>query len=63
MLRNLPLVASLAVGQLAVYWVLNHYALLPSHALPLTPPDRWIPFWPVPRCGRTTAAGASGRGC
>ena len=45
MLRNLPVVAPVAVGQIAVYWLLNHYPLLPSRALPLTALDRWIPFW------------------
>jgi hypothetical protein len=46
MFRNLPLVAPVAIGQLAVYWLLNHYPLLPPRALPLTALDRCIPFWP-----------------
>jgi hypothetical protein len=45
MLRNLPAVALLVLGQGAVYWVLNHYPPLPSRTLPLLPVDRWVPFW------------------
>ena len=45
LLRNLRVVAPLAVVQIAVYWLLNHFPLLPSRELALTWLDRVIPFW------------------
>jgi len=43
--QNLRVVAPLAVAQIACYWLLNHFTLLPSHELPLTWLDRNMPFW------------------
>ena len=38
-------VAPLAITQIVVYWLLNHYPLFRSRKLPLTWLDRATPFW------------------
>ena len=43
-LKRLYLVAPLAVVQIGVYWLLNHFLLRPSRELPLTWIDRATPF-------------------
>ncbi len=43
--RKLCYVAPLAVVQVGVYWLFNHFPLAPSRELPLTWIDRSVPFW------------------
>jgi hypothetical protein len=45
LVEKLGLVAPLAVLQVGVYWLFNHYPVFPSRELPLTWIDRSIPFW------------------
>ena len=42
---KLCLVAPLAVVQVGVYWLFNHFPLVASRELPLTWIDRTVPFW------------------
>ena len=43
--HKLCLVAPLAVVQIGVYWLFNHFSLVASRELPLTWIDRAVPFW------------------
>ncbi len=43
--RKLCVVAPLAVVQVGLYWLLNHFPLFASRELPLTRIDRATPFW------------------
>ena len=62
-LRNLRVVVPLLIGQLAVYWLLNHYPPLPSRALLLTAVNRWIPFWIGAGAGECSRLFGGSRGC
>src|SRR5580704_4276598 len=42
--RKLCFVAPLAVVQVGVYWLFNHFPIVPSRELPLTWIDRSVPF-------------------
>jgi len=46
-LRNLSMIAPLAVLHFAAYAVLNRYPVFPCRRLPLTIIDEAIPFWPA----------------
>ncbi len=43
--RKLSIVAPLAITQIVVYWLLNHYPVFASRELPLIWVDRAVPFW------------------
>jgi hypothetical protein len=45
LIQKIYLVAPLAVLQIAVYWLCNHFPLFESRTLPLTWIDRAVPFW------------------
>jgi len=45
MTRKLLIVAPLAVFQISIYWLFNHFPLFPPRELPLTCIDRAAPFW------------------
>ncbi len=44
--RNARVVFPVAAAQCLVYFVLNHYTVIPARPLPLTAVDRWVPFLP-----------------